>query len=85
MEDLKKFLQSYAGAIIGAIIAIIILYVQRTRNSNYRIERTGLWRKYDITWLKYSLIIERLLKWTRENKTYIKNTDKVDNEDFVRW
>ncbi len=25
MEDLKKFLQSYAGAIIGAIIAIIIL------------------------------------------------------------
>lgn len=67
------------------IIAIIILYVQRTRNSNYRIERTGLWRKYDITWLKYSLIIERLLKWTRENKTYIKNDNKVDNEDFVRW
>lgn len=67
------------------IIAIIILYVQRTRNCEYRINRTQLWRKYEIDWLKYSLIIERLLAWTREHKTYIKNDDKVDNEDFIRW
>lgn len=67
------------------IIAVIILYVQRTRNPQYRINRTGLWVKYDVTWLKYSLIIERLLKWTRENKTFIKNDDKVDNEDLIRW
>ena len=67
------------------IISCIILYVQRTRNPQYRIDRTSLWNKYEITWLKYSLIVERLLQWTRENKTYIKNDDKVDNEDFIRW
>lgn len=67
------------------IISCIILYVQRTRNPQYRIDRTGLWSKYEITWLKYSLIVERLLHWTRENKTYIKNDEMVDNEDFVRW
>lgn len=67
------------------IIAAIILYVQRTRNSQYRINRTALWKKYKLDWLKYGLIIERLLKWTREQKTYIKNDNKVDNEDFVRW
>ena len=67
------------------IISCIILYVQRTRNPQYRIDRTSLWNKYEITWLKYSLIVERLLQWTRENKTYIKNDDKVDNEDFIKW
>lgn len=67
------------------IIAIIILYVQRTRNSRYIIERTRLWRVYDLTWNKYSLIIERLLKWTREQQR-IKTNKLVDlNEDMVRW
>lgn len=67
------------------VIAIIILYVQRTRNSDYRIERTALWKEYNMTWRKYSLIVERLLNWTREQKTFIKNDNKVDNEDFIRW
>lgn len=67
------------------VIAIIILYVQRTRNTKYRIDRTALWAKYELTWTKYSLVVERLLKWTREQKTYIKNDKKVDNEDFIRW
>ena len=67
------------------IIAIIVLYVQRTRNTDYRVDRTALWRKYDITWLKYSLIIERLLQWTREQNTFIKTDKTVDNEDFILW
>ena len=67
------------------IIAIIILYVQRVRNSKYRIDQTQLWRVYDLTWNKYSLIIERLLKWTREQQR-IKTNKVVDlNEDMVRW
>ena len=65
------------------IIAVIILYVQRTRNSKYRIDRTRLWREYDLSWLKYSLIIERLLKATRE-QTRVKSDVVVDN-DGVRW
>ena len=67
------------------IISIIILYVQRTRNNKYRVDRTSLWREYDLSWLKYSLIIERLLKWTREQQTMIKTDRKVDNEDLIRW
>ena len=67
------------------IIAIIILYVQRSRNSNYRVDRTSLWREYELSWLKYSLIMERLLKWTREQQTMIKTDRKVDNEDLIRW
>lgn len=66
------------------IIAVIILYVQRTRNSKYRIDRTGLWGEYDLSWLKYSLIIERLLKWTREQKRLpLKEVDLNNNK--VIW
>ena len=57
------------------IIAVIILYVQRSRNSQYRIDRTALWREYNVTWLKYSVIIERLLYQTRE-KTRVKMTER---------
>lgn len=66
------------------IIAVIILYVQRTRNTKFRVNRTRLWRKYDLDWLKYSLIIERLLKHTRE-QTKIKTDKKVDNEQLIYW
>ena len=67
------------------IIAVIILYVQRARNNQYRIDRTNLWRVYELSWTKYSLIIERLLKWTREQQR-IKTNKLVDlNEDMVRW
>lgn len=66
------------------IIAIIILYVQRARDSRYRIDRTGLWRRYELSWLKYSLIVERLLKWTREQKRLpLKKKDLNNNK--VIW
>lgn len=62
------------------IIAIIILYVQRTRNHKYRIDRTRLWNEYELTWLKYSLIIERLLQWTREQqRVHVKEVERFDD------
>lgn len=62
------------------IIAIIILYVQRTRNPKYRIDRTRFWKEYDITWLKYSLILERLLRFTREKTPVkIKQVERFDD------
>lgn len=66
------------------IIAIIILYVQRSRDSRYRIDRTGLWRRYDLSWLKYSLVVERLLKWTREQKR-LPLKEKDLNNNKVIW
>lgn len=65
------------------IIAVIILYVQKSRNSEFRVNRTALWREYELSWLKYSLILESLLQQTRENKP-IRNNRKVDNE-LIRW
>ena len=66
------------------IIAIIILYVQRRRNPQFRIERSRLWREYNLSWRLYGLIIERLLKLERESKPIC--TDKrVDNEQLIRW
>ena len=67
------------------IIAVVILYVQHSRNSRYRVDRTKLWKEYGLSWSKYGLILERLLKWTREHQTMIKNDNLVDNEDFIRW
>lgn len=67
------------------IIAVIILYVQRTRNSRYRIDRTSLWKEYGLTWNKYSLIIERLLMCERRDRKPIKCDRFVDNEDFIWW
>ena len=66
------------------IISIIILYVQRIRNPSYRIDRTGLWKKYNISWRKYSMIVERILKNERENKP-IRTDKKVDNEQLIYW
>lgn len=53
------------------IISVIILYVLKSRNPRYHIDRNGLWEKYEITWQKYSLILGRLLQETRKS-TYIK-------------
>ena len=50
------------------IIVIIILYVSKTRIKGYRIDRTKLWKEYNITWQRYGLIISNLLKDTREQK-----------------
>lgn len=48
------------------IIATIILYVQKTRNTRFYPERTRLWRKYDLNWKTYSLILSRILEYTRK-------------------
>lgn len=50
------------------IVSCIILYVMRARNKQYRVDRTSLWKKYNITWQKYALIISNLLKETRKNR-----------------
>ncbi len=65
------------------IIAAIILYVQHNRNRHYRIESTGLWANYDLSWRKYSVIVERLLmKERRENKP-IRSDKVVDIVDYI--
>lgn len=66
------------------IIAIIILYCLKTRNPRYHIEQSKLWKQYNITWQKYSLIVGRLLEKTREIKP-VRSKHKVDNEDLIRW
>lgn len=65
------------------IIAVIILYVQKTRNKDYRVERASLWKEYDLTWSIYGLILGRLLEWTRKQKN-IKPKCKVDDGIFIR-
>ncbi|MEE1227210.1 MAG: hypothetical protein UHM08_08935 [Bacteroidales bacterium] len=51
---------------IEVIIAVIILYVWKNRHEKLREEQTGLWKKYNITYKKYALILRRLLQKTRE-------------------
>ena len=50
---------------VEAIIATIILYVWKTRHKKLRIEQTRLWKKYDLSWRRYALIMSRLLQETR--------------------
>ena len=66
------------------IIAVIILYVQKSRNPAFYVNRTRLWREYGLDWLKYSLILERLVQKSREDKP-IRTDVKVDNEKLIRW
>lgn len=54
---------------IEVIIAIIILYVWKTRHKKLREDQTKLWRKYDLTYRKYALILGNLLRKTREDST----------------
>ena len=49
------------------IIAVVILYVSKTRVKGYRIDRTKLWNEYNLNWQRYGLIISNLLKDVREN------------------
>lgn len=64
------------------IIAAIILYVQHNRNRKYRIEHTGLWNRYGLSWRKYSVIVEHLLMNERRGKPV--RTDKVvDIVDYI--
>ena len=60
---------------IEAIIAAIILYVWRTRHKQLRVEQTKLWKKYDLDWRKYALIMSRLLQKTRERGILKRNVD----------
>lgn len=66
------------------IIACIILYCSKMRNTSYQIETSSLWKKYGLTWKQYSLIISRLLQQTRANQK-VKTKHYVDNENFIRW
>jgi len=52
------------------IIAILILYCFKANNNDYRIDRTGLWKEYELTWQKYSLVITNLLREIRANPKY---------------
>jgi len=65
------------------IIATIIVYCLKLRNTSYQVETSTIWKKYGLTWKKYGLIISRLLQQTRE-KQKVKNKYYVDNEDFIR-
>ena len=65
------------------IISVIILYCFKSRNSQYRIERTRLWKEYNLNWRIYSLIISNLLKVTRENTDILVN--KYVDENKILW
>lgn len=67
VEEIPNFKVLCSGCKEELIISVIILYVQKTRNSRYHVEATGLWKKYELNWQKYSLILTRLLMETRKN------------------
>lgn len=67
------------------IISCIILYVTRSRNTNYRIENSPLWKKYGLDWKKYSLIVSKISMKAREERKIRTNKYYIDNEDLVRW
>ena len=60
---------------IEVIISIIILYVWKTRHNKLRIEQTRLWKKYDLDWRKYALVMSKLLQKTRERGILKRNVD----------
>ena len=64
------------------IIAAIILYVQHNRNRKYRIEQSGLWANYGLSWRKYSVIVERLLMNERKSKP-VKVDKMIDIVDYI--
>jgi len=52
------------------VIAILILYCFKSINNTYRVERTSLWKMYDLNWRTYSLVITNLLREIRANPKY---------------
>lgn len=67
VSDVSSLQNLCRGCKEELIISVIILYVLKSRNQEYRVDRTSLWNKYNITWQKYSLIISRLLEENRKN------------------
>lgn len=68
IDDIPRLTTLCRGCKEEMIISVIILYVLKSRDSRYHVERHGLWKKYNITWQKYSLIISRLLQESRKSK-----------------
>ena len=66
IQDIPSLSSLCKGCKEEMIISVIILYVQKCRDTRYHVERTALWNKYNITWQKYSLIVGRLLQVNRE-------------------
>ena len=52
---------------VEVIIAIIILYVWKSRYKQLREEQTKIWKHYNLTWRKYALILGNILRKTRED------------------
>lgn len=68
IEDLPDLRSLCRGCKEEVIVSVIILYVLKSRNPEYYVERTALWNKYDLNWQRYSLIVSRLLQASRESK-----------------
>ena len=66
------------------IIAAIIVYCLKTRDSRFKPDRSKIWNRYGLTWQKYSLIVTRLLQKTRE-ETKVRTKQNVDGEKWVWW
>ena len=52
---------------IEEILSYIILYVWKTRNKTLKEDKTHIWKKHNLSWRRYALILGRLLQKTREN------------------
>lgn len=65
IDDLKVLCRKCK---LEQIIAVIILYVQRTHNPVMKEERTRLWNHYELSWKLYSRVLARLLRETRRNR-----------------
>ena len=74
-----------SGCKAEVVISCVILYVSKTRNSEFHIEQSGLWKRYDLNWKVYSNIVGKLSMKAREERKIRTNKYYVDNEDFVRW
>ena len=68
VDDIPSLTTICRGCKEEVIISAIILYVLKSRDPRYHVERHGLWKKYELTWQRYSLIISRLLQESRKSK-----------------
>lgn len=52
---------------LEVILAVIIIFVWKDYNKSLKIDDNSLWKKYDLNWRIYGIIIGNLLRKTREN------------------